>query len=81
MAEILQKAQRDIMYKAIDAVQERNDQINKLLQNGMEIYLQSTGDRFTRLSEQRSKLWMKMFENSKIIGLLWDIAQTECIKY
>lgn len=81
MAAILQKAQRDIMYKAIDAVQERNDQINKLLQNGMEIYLQSIGDRYTRLHEQRGKLWMMMFENSKIIGLLWDIAQTECIKY
>lgn len=80
MAAILQMAQRDIMYKAIDAVQERNNQIMKLLNNGREILEQAIGDRFVRIYEQRRKLWMKMDENSKTIGKLWDIAHTECTK-
>lgn len=79
MAEILQKAQRDIMYKAMDAVQKRNTQILNLLENGRGIFNQTYGDRFQRLYEQRKKLWIKMEENSKTIGTLWNILNTECV--
>lgn len=79
MAEILQKAQRDIMYKAMDAVQKRNTQILNLLENGMGILEQTSGDRFQRIIDQRRKLWIKMEENSKTIGTLWNILNTECV--
>lgn len=81
MAAILQKAQRDIIYKAIDAVQERNDQMWKLLNNGSGIFQQVMGDRFSKIYDLRQKLWMKMEENRKTMGKLWDIVNTECIMY
>lgn len=81
MAAILQKAQRDIMYKAMDAIQERNDQITKLLENGRVIFEQATGDRFSEIYAMRQKLWMKMDENRKSIDTLWNIVKTECYTY
>lgn len=80
MAEILQKAQRDIIYKAIDAIQERNNQIEKLLENGREIFLYARCDRFTRIYEQRNKLWIKITENRNAIGILMDTLHTYCVK-
>lgn len=77
---IIQQAQRDIIYKAMDAIQERNDQMRKLLENGRGIFHQATGDRFSKIYEQRMKIWMKIDENSKSIGTLRDIANTECVK-
>lgn len=79
MAEILQKAQRDIMYKAMDAIQERNDQMTKLLENGREIFEQAMGDHFSKIYAKRQKLWMKIYENRKSIGTLWNILNTECV--
>lgn len=78
--EILQKAQRDIIYKAIDAIQERNDQIAKLLENGFGFFQNAQGDHFTQLNELRQKLWIKMSENSKSIGILWDTLHNDCVK-
>lgn len=77
---IIQQAQRDIIYKAMDAVQERNDQIMRLLANGRGIFEQAKGDRFDELYAQRNKLWMKTDENRKTIDTLWNIANTECVK-
>lgn len=81
MVAILQKAQRDIIYKAMDAIQERNDQIAKLLENGFGFFQNAHGDHFTKLNELREKLWIKMTENSKSIGILWDILHNNCVKY
>lgn len=81
MAAILQKAQRDIMYKAMDAIQERNDQIMKLLENGRVIFEQAMGARVSEIYAMRQKLWMKMDENRKSIDTLWNIVKTECEKY
>lgn len=80
MAEILQKAQRDIIYKAMDAIQERNNQMEKLLENGREIYEHALGNRFSRLWEQRDKLWMKMAENRNSISILWDTLYNDGVK-
>lgn len=77
---IIQQAQRDIIYKAMDAIQARNNQIEKLLENGREIFVHAIGDRFTKIYEQRNKLWTKITENRKTINMLWDIAHTECVK-
>lgn len=81
MAAILQMAQRDIIYKAIDAIQQRNDQMMTLLEKGQGILEQTMGERFERIYEQRRKIWMKIDENRKTIGKLWDIVNTECIMY
>lgn len=80
MAAILFKAQRDIIYKAMDAIQERNNQIEKLLENGRGIFEQATGDRFDRLSKQRDKLWLKMFENRNTISILWETLRNDSVK-
>ena len=77
---IIQQAQRDIIYKAMDAIQVRNNQMMILLEGGRGIFEQATGDRFSKIYEQRRKIWMKMEENSKSINTLWDIVQTECRK-
>lgn len=77
---IIQQAQRDIIYKGMDEVQERNSQMLKLLENGRVIFEHALGDRFRRIYEQRSKLWMKMEENSKTLGILWDTLQNEGVK-
>lgn len=77
---IIQQAQREIIYKAMDAIQERNSQMQKLLDNGRGIYEHAIGKSFGKLYAQREKLWLKMEENSKSINTLWDIANTECVK-
>lgn len=81
MAAILQMAQRDIIHKAIDTIQQRNDQMMTLLEKGQGILSQAMGERFVRIYEQRRKIWMKIDENRKTIGKLWDIVNTECIMY
>lgn len=78
MAAILKKAQRDIMFKAMDAIHERNNQILILLEGGRGIFEQATGARFSNLYDQRRKLRMKMEENSKTIDTIWNIVKTEC---
>lgn len=80
MAAILQKAQIDIIYKAMDAIRERNNQIEKLLENGREIFVHATGDSFTRIYEQRNKLWIKITENRNTNGILWDTLHNEGVK-
>lgn len=80
MVEILQKAQRDIIFKAIDAIAERNSQMQKLLENGRGIFDHARGDRFIRIYEQRGKLWLKMEENNRTIGTLWDTLNNERVK-
>lgn len=77
---IIQQAQRDIIYKAMDAIQVRNNQMMILLEGGRGIFEQATGDRFSKIYEQRRKIWMKMDENRKTIDTLWNIANTECVK-
>lgn len=77
---IIQQAQRDIIYKAMDAIQVRNNQMMILLEGGRGIFEQTMGDRFSKIYAQRQKLWMKMEENSKSINTLWEIAKTECVK-
>lgn len=77
---IIKQAQRDIMYKAMDAIQERNNRIMKLLDQGRPIFEQAYGERFGRLYDQRRLLWMKMEENSKAIATVWDILQEFCEK-
>ena len=77
---IIQQAQREIIYNAIDAIQERNDKMMKLLVNGRGIFQQTTGDRFSNMYAQRNKLWMKIKENRKSIYTLCDIANTQCVK-
>jgi hypothetical protein len=77
---IIQQAQRDIIYKAMDTILERNNQMLNLLEGGRGIFEQVTGDRFNRIHEQRKKIWLKIEENRKSIGTLWDIANTECVK-
>lgn len=78
MAAIIKQAQRDILYKAMDAIQERNNRIMKLLDHGRPIYEQAYGERFGRLYDQRRLLWMKMGENSKAIADVWNILQEFC---
>lgn len=78
IAAIIKQAQRDIMYKAMDAIQERNSQIMKLLDQGRPILEQAYGERFGRLYDQRRLLWMKMEENSKAIAAVWDVLQEIC---
>lgn len=80
MATILFKAQRDIIYKAMDAIQDRNDKLSKLLENGRGIFEQAIGDRFDRLYKQRNKLWLKMSENSKTMGILWETLRNDSVK-
>lgn len=78
IAAIIKQAQRDIMYKAMDAIQERNSRIMKLLDQGRPIFEQASGERFGRLYDQRRLLWMKMEENSKAIAAVWDVLQEIC---
>lgn len=77
---IIQQAQRDIIYRAMDAILERNNQMMSLLEGGCGIFEQATGHRFDKIYEQRKKIWLKIEENRKTIGTLWDIANTECVK-
>lgn len=78
IAAIIKQAQRDIMYKAMDAIQERNNRIMKLLHNGMPILEQAYGERWVHLYDKRRLLHMKMEENSKAIAAVWDILQEFC---
>lgn len=80
IAAIIKQAQRDILYKTMDTIQERNNRIMKLLDQGRPILEQAYGERFGRIYDQRRLLWMKMEENSKAIAAVWDILHEFCEK-
>lgn len=80
IAAIIKQAQREIMYKAMDAIQKRNNRILKLLEQGRPILEQTKGERFERLYELRRHLWMKMEENSKSTADIWNTIQEFCEK-
>lgn len=57
----------------IDKLQERESQIDKLLDNGEIIYQMSLGDRWRRIYEKRYELYMKKWEIWKTIKMLYSM--------
>ena len=58
---------------AIDKLQEKESQIEKLLDNGQIIYQMSLGDRFSRLYDKRHDLYMKKWEIWNTIKMLHNL--------
>lgn len=72
LMKVVNQAQRDIMYKAMDEIDAKRTQITDLLEKGREYYQQAYGDRFQRIYELRQKLWLKVEVYNKSIDCMWE---------
>ena len=57
----------------IDKLREKEEQIEKLLDNGQFIYQMSLGDRFRRIYEKRHDLYMKKWEIWNTMKMLYEM--------
>lgn len=76
IAYLVTKAQREAIYAVMEALQARIDMYSKALQNGRDIWNLSYGERWARLHEQRSKIWLKVFELQRAINIAFETIDT-----
>lgn len=76
IADLVTKAQHGAIYAVIDALQARIDMYTKALQNGRDIWSLTYGERFKRLHEQRSKIWLKIYELQRAINIAFETIDT-----
>lgn len=72
LMKVVNQAQRDIMYKAMDEIDAKRTQIMDLLEKGREYFQQAQGDRFNRINDVRYKLWCKVEAYNKSIHCIWE---------
>lgn len=71
--ELVMRVRRAVVYEALDRLQEKNEQVEKLLRNGNPILDSTLGDRFMRLYQQRSKLYNQMETRSNDMDTLFSM--------
>lgn len=72
LMKVVNQAQRDIMYKAMDEIQAKSSQITDLLENGREYMQHAQYERFQRIMEIRQRLWCKVEAYNKSVNCMWD---------
>lgn len=72
LMKVVNQAQRDIIYKAMDEIDAKRTQISDLLEKGREYYHQAYGERFDRMNAVRYNLWCKVEAYNKSIHCLWE---------
>lgn len=56
---LIVKSRKETLDEVIGIIGQKQNQIEQLLHNGSPIFEQATGDRFSKLYNQRQKLWAK----------------------
>lgn len=71
-AELERRIRKSEMFAILNIINKKSDEYRHILQNGQEIFYQSTGDRFVRMLEFRNKLWAKIFAHEDIVSTIFD---------
>lgn len=58
--EFLRAHQRALLEGVLDILEENAEMYHKILRNGHDIWIQTTGERWERIYKQRDKLWLKI---------------------
>lgn len=56
---LIEKSRKETLDEVIEIIAQKQNQIDHLLRNGRPIFENAVGDRFSKLYEQRQKLWAK----------------------
>ena len=56
---LIEKTRKETLDEVIEIIAQKQNQLDKILYNGRPIFEQALGDRFSKLYEQRQKLWAK----------------------
>lgn len=72
-ADIVQRTRKMVLCDLIDVLDERRNRLERILENGREIWSQATGERFARIHESRLKVWNKVFMYNDMILLINDM--------
>ena len=70
---LIEKSRKETLDEVIEIVAQKQNQINQLLRNGRPIFEQALGDRFSKLYEQRQKLWAKNTTLNSIYSKLCEM--------
>lgn len=71
LTKVVKQAQRDVMYAALDAIQAENDNYERILNRGYELWMNSRIEKWDRIRQQRDKIWLKIHTNAKAMDLMW----------
>lgn len=74
LTNIAAKIRKAAIYECIDVIDEKANQLFKLLQNGQQIFESATGRQFENMYNKRRHLWNKHIELMKISNKLYDLA-------
>lgn len=56
---LIEKSRKETLDEVLDIIAQKQNQIDQILRNGRPIFEQALGDRFSKLYDQRQKLWLK----------------------
>lgn len=56
---LIEKSRKETLDEVLEIVSQKQNQIDQILRNGRPIFEQALGDRFSKIYEQRQKLWLK----------------------
>lgn len=72
-AETVNRTRKMVLNEVIEELEERRAKLERVLENGREIWSQAIGERFSRIHESRRKVWNKVFMYNDMIGLILNM--------
>lgn len=72
LSEFMKANQRALLEGVLDILEEKNEMYKKILTNGYDIFMQTRGERWYKIYNQRNKIWLKL--------LLIDSLEREIIE-
>ena len=57
--EFMNAYQRKLINGVLELLEAKSEMYQKILHNGYDIWMQSTGDRWVKIQQQRDKIWIK----------------------
>lgn len=71
--DIVNRTRKMALNEVIEVVEERRAKLERVLENGREIWSQAIGERFARIHESRRKVWNKVFMYNDMIGIILNM--------
>lgn len=73
-ANIVNRTRKMVLNEVIDVLVERRAKLERVLENGRDIWSQAIGERSTRILESRCKVWNKVYMYNDMIELIVDMC-------
>lgn len=70
--ELAKEIRRDLLHEIVNDIEQRINQMEKLLNNGELIWTQAYGKSFERIHDARRKLYIKIFNYREIMSLIFE---------